>query len=778
MFNEIRNQLHNLHHRGDNNNDTPPPIPPRPAFIDAQAQAAMSMKSAPQPHSRPSSSGPPGPSRFNGNPFVPIGTPISDVFQRKPHPLPFQHGSQCAVQTNKFYANLFLDQKTLPAFPHPYAVWWSKTPDLLGFAVSHCTESQRVFGNDPNDDPAQYYFNPAGIQSANLGACEFNQDNVTLSTDSYTPLSVSVTLALTSNNSSRIDIPLASGIGFITGIYRNLTPQIQSLVGFQSVEPAPCPINGIDKYTLRLFNGVSWVLYVSAANGHDQLPKFSLRDNNHLVANVRVGDIGIVVQVGSCPQGAENVYDDAAGAYAVSAELQGNIFNDGSKGMYKIQYHVQGRSRAGQKTLIYALPHHVESFTQATASTRTNILLDSTTMGKMTACVTDNLEMEEDLPNFIGFLPWAQNITNKSDANFEFGKYSSEDLDLLRRTAEQELEQDMKGQGCLDSMYFSGKGIDKFAFVLIVAKYILKDDALTQKGLTKLKDVFAVFSRNQQQNPLVYDTTFKGLISVAGYNDPNADFGNTYYNDHHFHYGYFFHAAAVIGQLDKEYGGNWINENRVYVNSLLRDTSNYGEDKEFPISRSFDWFVGHSWAKGLFLSGDGKDEESTSEDYHFAYGVKLWGLVSGDAAMESRGNLMIAIMRRAMNKYMLFEDDNCIQPKKVLKNKVSGITFENKIDHATYFGMNPEYVQGIHMIPVTPVSSYVRSPKFVKEEWDQIIQHIVDKVDSGWKGILMINLALFDPKASYRFFSTNFNPQWLDGGMSLTWCLAFAKGVC
>lgn len=32
------------------------------------------------------------------------------------------------------------------------------------------------------------------------------------------------------------------------------------------------------------------------------------------------------------------------------------------------------------------------------------------------------------------------------------------------------------------------------------------------------------------------------------------------------------------------------------------------EDEYFPQFRSFDWFCGHSWARGLLFSYDGKDQ--------------------------------------------------------------------------------------------------------------------------------------------------------------------------
>lgn len=137
-------------------------------------------------------------------------------------------------------------------------------------------------------------------------------------------------------------------------------------------------------------------------------------------------------------------------------------------------------------------------------------------------------------------------------------------------------------------------------------------------------------------------------------------------------------------------------------------------DAEFPFSRSFDWYHGHSWAKGLFESGDGKDEESTSEDSFASYALKMWGRTINDVNLEARGNLMLAIQQRVFQTYFLMEESNTTQPEQIRGNKVTGITFENKVDHATYFGMNPEFIQGIHMIPLNPCSTLIRTRTFGK----------------------------------------------------------------
>jgi endo-1,3(4)-beta-glucanase len=233
----------------------------------------------------------------------------------------------------------------------------------------------------------------------------------------------------------------------------------------------------------------------------------------------------------------------------------------------------------------------------------------------------------------------------------------------------------------------------------------------------------------------------------------------------------------VIGHLDP----SWLNEgtNKQWVNTLVRDYANPVTDEYFPFSRSFDWFHGHSWAKGLFESGDGKDQESTSEDTFATFALKMWGKISGDANMEARGNLQLAVQARSVNNYFLLKANNANQPAQFLFNKVTGILFENKCDHVTYFGTNIEYIQGIHMIPLNPSSAYTRPKDFVTEEWNAYFSNgRVDQVAGGWRGILYANLALIDPQTSYNYFaSDNFDYGSLDGGASRTWYLAYSASM-
>jgi endo-1,3(4)-beta-glucanase len=162
-----------------------------------------------------------------------------------------------------------------------------------------------------------------------------------------------------------------------------------------------------------------------------------------------------------------------------------------------------------------------------------------------------------------------------------------------------------------------------------------------------------------------------------------------------------------------------------------------------------------------------------------AYAIKMWGRTIGDANMEARGNLQLAITARALQNYFLYTSDNTVEPANFVGNKVSGILFENKIDHTTYFGTNIEYIQGIHMLPLLPCSTLTRTKQFVQEEWDTYFSNgRVDAVAGGWKGVLYANLGIINPKAVWQFFSqSGFDASWIDGGASRTWYLALAAGM-
>lgn len=688
---------------------------------------------------------------------LPINTsPPLDMFTRVRHELNVPPGVDNGgrpISTNKFYGNFLLGSQTCATWTHPYSLWLSKT-DFPGMATTHIRASQRVFGEG---NPSSFFFSPIGIRSFVLGANEFpNFDNIQLRFTNLQHMSIQVWFKRSDNE--HIRFPIVQGMGFITAIYTNMTPKINSAVGFRRLINLGTIRNSTHKYQVELEDGVKWTIYATTSNQEDNF-YLSQINGNTILANRPIGKCTIQIVADTVP-----AIDEAAGCYPVDCNVVTAVTN--GKGLYRLNYQTEGSS-VKNTSLVYGLRHHMVSMTIDTALKNINSELDSTVMGTMRGFLTNTLEMQVQIPTNVEFMP-STTIPGKV-ANF-----GNDVREKIRKAAEREVNQDILNESNVNSMYFSGKIIAKYAWILYCCQYIINDRRLVDILMPKLKAAFARFTENRQQLPLRYDTTWGGIISSGNSGD---DFGNSFYNDHHFHYSYHIIAAAILSKVDRDVGdGSWFGQNRVWVENLVRDYANpSSNDPFFPVYRSFDWFTGHSWAKGLFESGDGKDEESSSEDVNSCYALKLWGLVSGNIALVNRSNIQLGILNTSLNQYFLYDDQNKTEPPQFIGNKVSGILFENKIDHTTYFGNNLEYIQMIHAIPITPMSSFIRHPTFVQQEWNQKLQAIVNNVNDGWKGIIMLNKALFDPKSSYEFFSNDhFNTAHLDNGQSLTWSLAYS----
>ncbi|KAI1455013.1 glycoside hydrolase family 81 protein [Annulohypoxylon moriforme] len=702
---------------------------------------------------------------------TPIATsaPPSTFPVRKDHPVARTGiNGPAPIGTNKFYANFFLGKQVSPTYVHPYSVVWSQgqgASSSWGLAISHVELNQATYGKRSNDtNAAQYFFYPLNMQSLCLSAQELGP-HTTLTTDNLSSQSANVNLQVDSKAKPIVTFPLVQGMGFVTAIYKAGTPVISTNIGFKTITKSiKGPKAGVTKYTIYLEDGKVWHVYAYSEKGET----FDLTVVNNKLAKAEKVFDGIV-QVAKDPgNNTEKLIDDASGAYPINVTLSGSV--SGSKGTYTFTFQKGGLS--SEKLLMYALPHHYDAFDDATHKRMTKAKLQTTTKGMAVGVVGDSWTMvEPNMPVSMGFAPW-------DPVDHEKKTLQESAINHISQTAVNETAQDVSQQSDQNSMYFGGKALAKFAGICYTTKDLLKNETLAQDGLKKLQVAFSRFVQNKQQYPLYYESAWGGLVSSASYLTGNngADFGNTFYNDHHFHYGYFIYAAAIIGYLDP----GWLTKENVdFVNTMVRDIANPSpSDKYFPIFRHFDWYHGHSWAHGLFETADGKDQESSSEDAMHAYAIKMWGKTIKDSNMEARGNLMLAVIARSLNRYYLYTADNEVQPENFVGNKVAGILFENKCDHTTYFGSNIEYIQGIHMIPLLPSTKLTRPAKFVKEEWATYFDNgRADEKEGGWKGILYANLATVDPQTAWDFFTQkDFDSSWLDGGASLTWYLAYCAG--
>ncbi|RAL67741.1 hypothetical protein DID88_008474 [Monilinia fructigena] len=672
----------------------------------------------------------------DANIFQPIDTspPPSNLGSRSDHPVPrLGIQSQSAPRdTNKFYSNFYLGSQSAPAWTHPYSLAWSKgggATSSWGMTIVHIDANQRVFGPNATANPASYFINPIGLQSLVISAKQLS-NSTTLTTNGLTAFSVNVNLSPSPGAAPAIKFPLVQGMGFVTAIFSGATPILQSGILFRTLTLSSKPPKpGITKYSILLEDGKTWLLYAYSSSGQN----FTLTAVGNGLVQANSGFSGIIQIAKSSTAAHEAMYDEACGAYPISASVSGNV--NGAVGSYTLSFTKAGMS---DTTLaMFALPHHLESFDDNTMCAVINgVQLATTTKGMATVVVADSWRLEEDLPLSLNFAPWSP---SKGSSN----SISAAAISTIAKVAASEISQNMTAQTNLNSMYYSGKALAKFAGIVYTTHDFLGDTSLAQAGLNTLKQNFALFINNKQQYPLVYESAWGGIASSASYTtgDPGADFGKQ-----------LLQRSPFPLRLFYSY---------------------------FPVSRNFDWYHGHSWAHGLYETFDGKDQESSSEDSLSAYAIKMWGRTIGDANMEARGNLQLAITARSLQNYYLYESSNTVQPSNFIGNKAAGILFENKIDHTTYFGGAPEYVQGIHMLPLLPHSTLTRTEEFVTEEWNTYFSNgRVDSVVGGWRGILYANLAIVDPRTSWNFFTQSaFDASWLDGGASRTWYLALAAGL-
>lgn len=280
----------------------------------------------------------------------------------------------------------------------------------------------------------------------------------------------------------------------------------------------------------------------------------------------------------------------------------------------------------------------------------------------------------------------------------------------------------------------------------------LKEDVIASHIRRRLKQAIDPWLSGTNRDALVYDAVWGGLISTDGMDDPMADYGNGMYNDHHFQYGYFIYAAAAIGKGDKA----WLQSRLEPILNLVRDFSNpLHNDPFFPRLRHFDLYAGHSWASGLFVFPDGKNQESSSEAIHAYYAVALLGQVLGRSDLTDLGVALFNLeIISTQNYWHIPNPSTSIYPPPFSQNATVGIVWSGKVDYSTWFGSNLEYIHCIQMLPFTPISELVFTPNWIRSVMD-LIGNLKDSpvCESGWRGFIWMAIGVLDKEAAWKGFS-------------------------
>ncbi|MFB9725464.1 glycosyl hydrolase [Haloechinothrix salitolerans] len=287
--------------------------------------------------------------------------------------------------------------------------------------------------------------------------------------------------------------------------------------------------------------------------------------------------------------------------------------------------------------------------------------------------------------------------------------------------------------------YWTGKALGRLAQLVPVADQI---------GATQRRDQLLGLIKGRMEewftaggaSEFSYDTDWRTLI---GY--PASYGSDTELNDHHFHYGYFVHAAAIVAQYDPA----WADDSQWggMVDMLIRDAANpVRTDSEFPFLRGFDVYAGHGWASGHQSFAAGNNQESSSESINMSAGLALWGAATGKTELRDLGMYLLTTESAAITQYW-FDADEQVYPAE-FGHDTAGIVWGSGAAYATWWTSNPEEIHGINVLPVTGGSLHLASRK------DAIDRNLaeMERENGGpaveWRDILWEFESLSDPASA------------------------------
>eukprot|EP00906_Rhabdomonas_costata_P016143 RCo023166 len=575
------------------------------------------------------------------------------------------------------------------------------------------------------------------------------------------------------------------------------SPSIGTLQGIRSFtldgEEVPC--NGT-KYTGHKFSAVlrdsdeQWVVWVPPGT---TMKCQSSPASYFLTPKKGFSGIIRMALVNNCTTGLDNVSPHCAAPnvpnvdndpyiadYEAALDVGSNVCTEGAilsadhiSGMVAVAFHFKNHRcwptlPRGLMTMI-ALPHHL-SLLPCDGSAR--VILSGghfNTRGHSLAVqITGHVWWLLNPPQPIPWIGPADSAKIPTIMHYLKGRGNDSDAAF-------DLPWDMQ-KGMIDP-YNAGKLLSKMARIVLIADK-LGEPEIADNMLDRLRRYLSTWLDHKTKNLLVYDQSWGGLIScgcqyiwieqkwtpTGGYpicannesrlecptlKDPNFDFGNAYYNDHHFHYGYFIYSAAVVAKFDPD----WAKRYHEKVLVLVRDIANPGpSDPYFTRFRYFDWYVGHSWALGIVADPNGKNQESTSEAVNAWYGIYLYGLATQTKLLMQIGEAMMLMEIHSTNYYWHVPPNQEIYPKQY-KHTMVGILHDLLVEFQTYFGQQGFFVHGIQLLPITPVVPMMFHPGWVQTALPDFKKYCEGDpfcTQSGFVSFYYAEWALLDKEAAWE----------------------------
>ncbi|KAJ0402374.1 hypothetical protein P43SY_004607 [Pythium insidiosum] len=726
-------------------------------------------------------------------------------FDRKLHPLPPRQLNRSAfhgaIPTNAFWTNLLVaddhglnlgaGQVTLS----PYTVRAHPKRLEVSYGDVRRVASSSGIAEFFNVDVSLTAYSHVAQEHA-LTALLGDGNSSAREVVAFDPLSATVRYHWPNTSSQFMDVPLVRGAPFVTVEYHDLVPVVElnatvyaiNRVPVERTAAAEAPTGAPQEWTAQRFEmdiGVdaakgdgslarqTWLLFFAEprtlrlqfANEKDYRP-YNLLGELTTPTNVRLVDSGRYsgaarLAVVPAPDASRNqstdgaaVLDAHADSYPVGASVEVSALKDNATAHVTFSWRTR-RLRAtdaaanGSSLLMLAHPHHAATLRHdASGVTLLEPMGHRTLKSFMTPVVGDRWTLRETLP----------------DVGFEARATLAPEQAAAIRVA---LQNDSMYKPEAEDPYFFGKEIARQARLVLIADE-LGEREVRERVLDRLQKWTEPWLVGENEDPFVYDESWGGLCSRNGLAGVfwMTDFGNGWYNDHHFHYGYFVYALAVVAKFRPSFAAT----HKAAIVSIARDIASFDpNDTQFPFTRHFSWFDSHSFASGVYTLDGGKSQESVSEAINAYYGVYLLGRALGIEELATMGHVLTAMETRAAKLYWQMPSGSDIYEPVYAQHRMTGQVACTKVSYATWFGPEVEHMHLINMMPFTAITPTYLARDYVKEEYAVLehdaLQRVDPPVEPRWRGYSYLALAMLKPAEAWQLVQ---NQTFFDDGSSRT----------
>ena len=335
--------------------------------------------------------------------------------------------------------------------------------------------------------------------------------------------------------------------------------------------------------------------------------------------------------------------------------------------------------------------------------------------------------------------------------------------------------------------YWGGKGLTQMAHYMTTA-YQLGDTATFELAKSRLRSTLIdwyTYTVGEDQYYFAYYDRWGALVGF----DPSYD--SDTFNDHHFHYGYFVYASALLCMLDDDFRQQYgpmarlvaldyanpyrptsAQQSSIFKRSDLPSSaqrtsifkrsdlpSSAQRSTSFPFFRTFNPYLGHSFAGGMGNEGNGNGQESSSESMQGWGGVWMLGAALGDEDLMEAGIYGYTLEARGTAEYWFDRGRRNIDYTKYLHPYCCNLTMQG-VGWWTWFSGDPVWMHSIQWLPISPILQNYLTEDRAFARWDYTQMYAAKEVgnyeapagglgdESGLGNVCLSYLALFDPDSA------------------------------